>query len=399
MSQYISGKIIINETNRYLVKGIGTLFFGNIFPGNIFIIDEDQSISFIIKSVISDTEFTITTPYYGKHIGKWLTYSISTISSNKFNIPEIRTDNKAFSTLASLSLRMIDSVFKNLGFISINDPRCVSSNSLRVKIYPQQAIDAQARWQLDNLPELFKSGRTSKNLSVGTHTVSFTELPSFISPMNISTIMEPNSNRIIVGRYTLLGVPVPILVELIMCRPDINTVLKRIPPKTVTATVIGGEGVVEPSSKNIPYRTQAVFDVTGGFKISSNTENIITGGTVPAVYNGSTVITDTMYEDGNVLIKEGFCLDKTTTTHLKPLELTDKISKKTIIKTIDCSITDCGVDNSHSLKSLELTDKLSKKTIIKTLDYSITDYGVNNSHSLKTLELLDMSKRNAIIIP
>ena len=204
MSQYSDGLIIIYTKQEKTVYGIGTLFVGNVSTGDIFIIDGEGSSAYIIERVVSDTEITLSTPYLGLYRDIRIEYSISRDFSSKFDFPVIGYNQKSFSTISSLSLRMIDSVFKNLAFINPLDPRCVSSNSLRVKIYPQQAIDAQARWQLDNLPDLFKSGITYKNLSVGTHTVSFTEIPSFISPINISTIMEPNSNRIIVGRYTLL---------------------------------------------------------------------------------------------------------------------------------------------------------------------------------------------------
>ena len=124
MSQYTTGKIKIKSSNKKAVIGKGTAFLSNVKKGDIFIIDVDEWIPYIIDSVVSDTEFRLNSPYNGGFCDLYLDYSITKTFSTLFELPIIKHHYKSFATLVTLYLRMLDSLMKNLGFKNPDEPDC-----------------------------------------------------------------------------------------------------------------------------------------------------------------------------------------------------------------------------------------------------------------------------------
>ena len=72
--------------------------------------------------------------------------------------------------------------------------------SLQATIAPADAIADGAQWQLDSGP-LLNSGATVTNLSVGTHTVSFTPLSGWLTPVTGTVYVYANATATTLGTY------------------------------------------------------------------------------------------------------------------------------------------------------------------------------------------------------
>ena len=122
MSQYSNGYIYIKQDSQNIINGIDTKFLSNTKKGDILVIDRHEGIPYTIKKVISDTQIEISSVYTGSAFNIRLQYSITCIFSTLFDLPIIHHQYKHFATLATLLLRMLDSIMKNLGFRFPDEP-------------------------------------------------------------------------------------------------------------------------------------------------------------------------------------------------------------------------------------------------------------------------------------
>ena len=77
--------------------------------------------------------------------------------------------------------------------------------ALQVNLTPSDATNAGAQWQLDGGPWQ-TSGATLSNLTVGAHTVAFTNVVGFITPATQTNVsIVPNQTTVIAGDYVALG--------------------------------------------------------------------------------------------------------------------------------------------------------------------------------------------------
>jgi len=76
--------------------------------------------------------------------------------------------------------------------------------SLQVKITPVGAINAGARWQVDD-GAWQKSGATVSGLSVGNHTVSFTSVSGWMTPASQTVTVNEDSTATASGTYVSIG--------------------------------------------------------------------------------------------------------------------------------------------------------------------------------------------------
>lgn len=128
MSQYCDGKIIISDTDRSIVNGVDTLFLSNVSQGCLLIFDIGEPIVHTVKEVISDTKLRLSSKCIDVIADIMVGYSITKNFSYLLDIPLCSSNYKSFAQLSTLSLRMIDVVFKNLEFINSKDPKCSSLN-------------------------------------------------------------------------------------------------------------------------------------------------------------------------------------------------------------------------------------------------------------------------------
>jgi hypothetical protein len=77
--------------------------------------------------------------------------------------------------------------------------------ALQVNLVPSSAASAGAQWQLDG-GSWQSSGAIVSNLTVGIHTVSFTNVVGFITPAAQTSVnIVPNQTTVIAGNYVALG--------------------------------------------------------------------------------------------------------------------------------------------------------------------------------------------------
>ena len=74
------------------------------------------------------------------------------------------------------------------------------TGSLNVTISPASAITAGAKWKVDG-GKLQNSGATVTNLSLGSHTVSFSTISGWVTPANQTITVSANSTTTASGFY------------------------------------------------------------------------------------------------------------------------------------------------------------------------------------------------------
>jgi hypothetical protein len=89
---------------------------------------------------------------------------------------------------------------------SLPTPVNPTQGSLEVILTPTNAVTAGALWEVDGGTNE-QSGVTLTNLSPGTHVVSFTNIPGWITPSNQTVTIVSGQIATNFGLYTLIGVP------------------------------------------------------------------------------------------------------------------------------------------------------------------------------------------------
>lgn len=152
---------------------------------------------------------------------------------------------------------------------------------LRATLLPSEVVDAGGKWRLVGTTEWKNSGDQIIGLQSGTYSFEFLEVTNFFLPTPEPISVVNGDDISLTFTYGIIGIPVPVVEEFHVSLGAVVSARKRVPPTTVTVTIINGEEYIEPLSETVPYRSTATFDVVGGVVIKANDENIIVGGTAP----------------------------------------------------------------------------------------------------------------------
>ena len=113
------------------------------------------------------------------------------------------THTVSFSTVAGYDTPAGQSVTVTAGGTNTATGLYVQqTGSLTVTIAPAAAITAGARWWVDNGTSQ-SSGTTLSGLSVGTHTISFSSLPTWTTPEKITIIIAKGATSTATGTYVV----------------------------------------------------------------------------------------------------------------------------------------------------------------------------------------------------
>lgn len=271
MSQYTTGKIKISSSNKKVIIGSGTAFLSNIKKGDIFIIDVDEWIPYIIDSVVSDTEFRLNSPYNGEFCDLYLDYSVTKTFSTLFELPVIKHHYKSFATLVTLYLRMLDSLMKNFGFKNPDEPDC--SGGLIVILEPEQARLAGARWYINSDLEHALLSGYKKNLEAGSYQLLFKDIENFATPAGKYVTLLEGETKTITVKYMLIGIPTAILEKLILFNFNPISAFAKAPMMNLEVISLNMPSVLSPMSQTVKYRNKATLMIICGYKISSNTQS------------------------------------------------------------------------------------------------------------------------------
>jgi len=163
------------------------------------------------------------------------------------------------------------------------------TGSLTVRITPQGAIDAGARWRVDGGPWQ-RSGFSQTRLPVGQHTVEFSDVAAWANPGYQMVMISNGQTTTSVGNFLKIY--------------------------TVSASLTGGHGTVNPPSQSVNHGGNASVEMTPEpkFRIASIIDNGVSQTIVnPYVISnvtGNHAVVVTFAENQSPTLPVGFSTDK-----------------------------------------------------------------------------------------
>lgn len=81
-------------------------------------------------------------------------------------------------------------------------PQSTPTGLLEVTITPQEVIDSGALWQLDDTGPWYPSSHVLDDIATGQHTISFSEIPDWVTPSPQTVTILPDQTEAATGNYT-----------------------------------------------------------------------------------------------------------------------------------------------------------------------------------------------------
>lgn len=260
----------------------------------------------------------------------------------------------------------------------------VIKGNLQIFIEPSQAAAMGGWWRRKNTVKWNESGFIETGLIPGSYEIEIRELTEYSNRQPISVEILSGQTTVTTYSYELIGTPENIVEEISVGSDEILLGSKKLPPSTVTITIVGGEGIVHPGTTTIPYGTAMKYDFIGGYKPSlDNSKNTIT--TTASIESISPVSLQTgrIFEDCTISFNHAWLLPIEESIFSGSDDTNDTNNSKKIPPKLEDTI---GIESSDLILSG------SKRTPIRP--YTVTS---DNDQLTSSEVIISGSKRKILV--